>query len=193
MFAPKLCQFGILASLEIGKSTYIEKVKIKNFKCFEGWFEVDFNQGVNIIVGNNEAGKSTLLEAIHLCLTGMLKRKYLRNELSPYLFNRKVERAYLDSIASKQPLDPPEIQIELFFGGDSDTLEDLRGNGNSEKNDKARGLLFSIEFDKKYDGAHTELLKSKEITRYPWNSIRFNGRSSPANRRRLEASPSNWR
>ncbi|WP_296642560.1 ATP-binding protein [Roseinatronobacter sp.] len=43
---------------------YIEKVKIKNFKCFEGWFEVDFNQGVNIIVGNNEAGKSTLLEAI---------------------------------------------------------------------------------------------------------------------------------
>ncbi|MGR9221135.1 ATP-dependent nuclease (plasmid) [Rhizobium leguminosarum] len=146
---------------------YIEKVKIKNFKCFEGWFEVDFNQGVNIIVGNNEAGKSTLLEAIHLCLTGMLNGKYLRNELSPYLFNRKVERAYLDSIASKQPLDPPEIQIELFFGGDSDALEDLRGNGNSEKNDKARGLLFSIEFDKKYDGAYTELLKSKEINSIP--------------------------
>lgn len=72
---------------------YIEKVKIKNFKCFEDIFEVAFNQGVNIIVGNNEAGKSTLLEAIHLCLTGMLNGKYLRNELSPYLFNRKVERA----------------------------------------------------------------------------------------------------
>jgi putative ATP-dependent endonuclease of the OLD family len=146
---------------------YIEKVKIKNFKCFEGWFEVDFNQGVNIIVGNNEAGKSTLLEAIHLCLTGMLNGKYLRNELSPYLFNRNIERAYLESLFTKTPIQPPDIQIELFLDGDDAVLEDLRGNLNSEKNDKARGLLFSIEFDKKYDGAYTELLKTNEINSIP--------------------------
>lgn len=146
---------------------YIEKVKITNFKCFEGCFDVVFNQGVNIIVGNNEAGKSTLLEAIHLCLTGMLNGKYLRNELSPYLFNRNIERAYLDSLATKAPLQPPKIQIELFLNGEGDALEDLRGNGNSEKSDKARGLLFSIEFDKKYDGAYTELLKGKEINSIP--------------------------
>ncbi|MGQ3282154.1 ATP-dependent nuclease [Bosea sp. (in: a-proteobacteria)] len=146
---------------------YIEKVKIKNFKCFEGWFEVDFDQGVNIIVGNNEAGKSTLLEAIHLCLTGMLNGKYLRNELSPYLFNRNIERAYLDSLPTKIPLQPPEIRIELFLGGEGDMLEDLRGNGNSERNDKARGLLFLIEFDKKYDGPYSELLKEKEINSIP--------------------------
>ncbi|MXO66364.1 ATP-dependent nuclease [Altericroceibacterium endophyticum] len=146
---------------------FINKVKIKNFKCFEDWFEVDFNQGVNIIVGNNEAGKSTLLEAIHLCLTGVLNGKYLRNELSPYLFNRRVERAYLESLATKHPLQPPEIRIELFLDGNDDALEDLRGNGNSEKNDKARGLLFSIEFDKKYDGPYTELLKAEEINSIP--------------------------
>lgn len=146
---------------------YIDKVKIKNFKCFEDWFEVDFDRGLNIIVGNNEAGKSTLLEAIHLCLTGMLNGKYLRNELSPYLFNRNIERAYLDSLATKNPLQPPEIQIELFLGGEDDALEDFRGNGNSEKNDKARGLLFSIEFDKKYDDAYAELLKGKEIHSIP--------------------------
>lgn len=146
---------------------YIEKVKIKNFKCFKDWFEIDFNKGLNIIVGNNEAGKSTLLEAIHLCLTGMLNGKYLRNELSPYLFNREVERAYLESLTTKAPVQPPEIQIELFLGGDDDALEHLRGNDNSEKNDKARGLLFSIEFDKKYDGAYAELLKGKEVSSIP--------------------------
>ncbi|OCJ05385.1 ATP-dependent endonuclease [Rhizobium sp. AC27/96] len=146
---------------------FIEKIKIKNFKCFENWFEVKFNAGVNIIVGNNEAGKSTLLEAIHLCLTGMLSGKYLRNDLSPYLFNRDVERRYLESIARGEPLAPPEIQIELFLGGDNDVLEDLRGDKNSEKNAKARGLLFSIEFDKKYDGPYTELLKTKEISSIP--------------------------
>ncbi|OCP08407.1 MULTISPECIES: AAA family ATPase [unclassified Ensifer] len=146
---------------------YIEKAKIKNFKCFEGWFEIDFNKGVNIIVGNNEAGKSTLLEAIHLCLTGMLNGKYLRNELSPYLFNRNAEQAYLKSIGTKVPLPPPDIQIELFLGGDDDVLEDLRGNKNSEKNDKACGLLFTIEFDTKYDGSYTQLLKTKEIASIP--------------------------
>jgi len=146
---------------------YIKKVKINNFKCFEGCFEVDFNQGINVIVGNNEAGKSTLLEAIHLCLTGMLNGRYIRNDLSPYLFNRNIERAYLDSLATKAPIQPPEIKIELFLDGDGDALEDLRGDGNSEKNDKARGLVFSIEFDKKYDGAYTELLKSKEINSIP--------------------------
>lgn len=146
---------------------FIEKIKIKNFKCFEDWFEVDFNHGVNIIVGNNEAGKSTLLEAIHLCLTGMMNGRYLRNELSPYLFNRSVERAYLESIGTKNPLSPPDIQIELYLGGDSDALEELRGNKNSEKNDKARGLLFSVEFDPKYDGPYTELLKTKEIKSIP--------------------------
>jgi len=150
----------MVASLEMGRAMYIEKVKIKNFKCFEGWFEVDLNQGVNIIVGNNEAGKSTLLEAIHLCLTGVLNGKYLRNELSPYLFNRKVEREYLESIGTRNPLQPPDIQIELYLAGDKDVLEGLRGNKNSEKND-------TIEFDKKYDGPYTELLKTKEINSIP--------------------------
>ena len=146
---------------------YIEKVKIKNFKCFEDWFEVALNEGVNIIVGNNEAGKSTLLEAIHLCLTGVLNGKYLRNELSPYLFNRNIERAYLESVGTKNSLQPPDIQIELYLAGDKDALEELRGNKNSEKNDKLSGLLFSIEFDKKYDGPYTELLKTKEINSIP--------------------------
>ncbi|WP_295807616.1 AAA family ATPase [uncultured Nitratireductor sp.] len=146
---------------------YIEKLKIKNFKCFEGWFEVDLNQGVNIIVGNNEAGKSTLLEAIHLCLTGILNGRYLRNELSPYLFNRNVEREYLNSIGTPHPLPPPDIQIELFLSGDKEVMEELRGNKNSEKNDNRSGLLFSIEFDKKYDGPYTELLKTKEINSIP--------------------------
>lgn len=41
----------------------IEKVKIKNYKLFQD-FTMLFNDDLNIIVGDNEAGKSTLLEAI---------------------------------------------------------------------------------------------------------------------------------
>ena len=42
----------------------IEKVNIENYKCFDGKFSIEFNQGINILVGDNEAGKSTILEAM---------------------------------------------------------------------------------------------------------------------------------
>ena len=43
----------------------IKKVKIRNFKCFKGLFEFELNKNLNILVGNNETGKSTIIEAIH--------------------------------------------------------------------------------------------------------------------------------
>lgn len=38
----------------------IQKLKIRNFKCFNGTFEIELNRGLNILVGNNETGKSTI-------------------------------------------------------------------------------------------------------------------------------------
>ena len=49
----------------------IEKVIIQNFKKFKNPFEVKFNENINLLVGDNESGKSTILEAIHVALTGM--------------------------------------------------------------------------------------------------------------------------
>ena len=49
-------------------------------KCLEIWgfkkfshLHVDFNEKTNIIVGENEAGKSTLLEAINIVLNQMVQ------------------------------------------------------------------------------------------------------------------------
>ena len=60
---------------------FIKKVRIFNFKCFKECFEIDLNDGMNIIVGNNEEGKTTIIEAIYLTLTGVYHGKYLKNEL----------------------------------------------------------------------------------------------------------------
>ncbi len=65
----------------------ISKITICNFKGFKGTFKLELNQGLNILVGNNETGKSTVLEAIHLALTGLYNGKYINSELSQYLFN----------------------------------------------------------------------------------------------------------
>ena len=58
---------------------YIDKIKIVNFKSFEGEFELKLNKDLNIIVGDNEAGKSTILEAINLVLSGLVGGKYIKN------------------------------------------------------------------------------------------------------------------
>lgn len=145
----------------------IDKVKIENFKCYAGSFEVPLSQGVNIIVGSNESGKSTILEAIHLALTGMLNGRHVRNDLSSYLFNADAERAYVESLGAKAPLPPPNIVIELFFAGESKELANLEGDGNSDKK-KASGVAFRIAFDEyKYGDAYAELIKAGDLTAIP--------------------------
>ena len=55
----------------------IDRIKICNFKSYKGIFELKLNKGLNILVGNNETGKSTILEAIHLALTGKIGRAHV--------------------------------------------------------------------------------------------------------------------
>ena len=49
---------------------YIKKVHIENFKKFHKSFDIEFNQGINIIVGDNESGIQTtqtrVVREIHL-------------------------------------------------------------------------------------------------------------------------------
>ena len=65
----------------------IERVIIKNFKKFKDPFEIRFNENINLLVGDNESGKSTILEAIHVALMGIYAGRNIRNQLSAYLFN----------------------------------------------------------------------------------------------------------
>ena len=109
----------------------IEKVIIQNFKKFKNPFEIKFNENINLLVGDNESGKSTILEAIHVALTGIYAGRSIRNQLSAYLFNREVVEEYLASVEAGHPTAPPEIMIELYFK--SGTLPEYEGNGNSKK------------------------------------------------------------
>lgn len=139
----------------------IEKINIINYKSFKGKFSLDLNAGINIIVGNNEAGKSTIIEAIHLALSGLLNGRYLKNELSQYIFNKEIETMYLESLKSENPLPPPDILIEIFFAGDN--LPELEGDGNTSKQ-KAPGIRFKIEFDSQFQTDYEELIQTEVIT-----------------------------
>ena len=139
---------------------HISELYIKNFKRFGKRFSIQLTPGLNILVGDNEVGKSTILEAVHLVLTGMLNGRLLRLELSQSLFNNDAVAAYIQSIAPGQTQLPlPEILIEAHLLGDD--LATLEGDDNVEHK-KASGLSLRIAFAEKYQTEYEALLKSPE-------------------------------
>lgn len=143
---------------------WIEKLKIVNFKCFNGVFKLKLNEKVNILVGNNEAGKTTILEAIHLALSGLFNGKYLRSELTQYLFNNEVVKKYLADINNGQNVELPFILIELHLKGDN--LAKFEGREYSERINSC-GIVLRIEFDNKYQPEYEGLIKSGNIRSLP--------------------------
>lgn len=143
----------------------IEKITINNFKFFKEKFSLKLSDGANILVGNNEAGKSTILEAIHLALTGSINGKYLKNELSQHLFNNIAVEEYILSHGTETPLPPPSIAIEIYFSQDA-SLALLEGNGNND-GISASGINYRIEFDGQYQSEYEELIKTHKIKTIP--------------------------
>lgn len=141
----------------------VEKLKIKNYKCFRD-FEIEFNEGVSIIVGNNEEGKSTILEALQLALSGMLNGKTLFADIYESLFNREVVIEYLESLKTpvKKPL--PTILIEVYLK--SDELPMFEGDGNSERTGHC-GLWFKASFNDLYQSEYSALIQSGEVKSIP--------------------------
>lgn len=142
----------------------IKKIRIFNFKCFKDEFILEFNQGVSIIVGNNESGKSTILEAVNLALTGLYNGRNIKMELSQYMFNNEIVLNYINSINKGEKVFPPRIIIELYFSEGSCTL--FEGNGNTDKV-KAEGLLLKIEYNEKYNDEYESLIRMHDLSSLP--------------------------
>lgn len=143
---------------------YISKIHIENFKSFKGSFKLILDKGINIVVGENEAGKSTIIEAIHLALSGLLNGKYLNNELTQYIFNNEVVSEYLDNLNKGINSMPPHILIEIFIEGED--ISEFEGNGNSEKTNSS-GISLKIAFDEKYKKEYEDLIKIGGIKSLP--------------------------
>lgn len=137
----------------------IERVHLVNFRRFHGRFNLDLKTGVNVLVGDNNSGKSTIMEAINLVLSGLTNGRYLSNELNQFMFNDEVVRDYLRQIESGLNPELPEIRVELVFS--SDAPADLEGNGNLDRV-KARGVSLSVAFDPDYAGEYEALLGEDE-------------------------------
>lgn len=122
----------------------INRAIIKNYKGLK-FTEITFNQGLNIIVGDNETGKSTVLEAINLAMTGQINRRSASYELHPFLFHQEAVDDYIAALQRGETVSPPEISIELYFD-DMESVASLTG-GNNSRGDNVPGVALTIGLD----------------------------------------------
>lgn len=88
----------------------IEKVVITNFKIFKK--QIINLDKFSIVVGDNGTGKSTLLEAINLALTGYYRGKSIVGNISQDLFNNEIVEKFINEFNNGINEHLPEITIE---------------------------------------------------------------------------------
>lgn len=160
----------------------IKKLKIQNFKCFQE-FELVLNKNSNIIAGNNDTGKSTILEAINLAISGWYRGKYISSCISEHLFNYETVDSFLNSLNKGNNPELPRIKIEIYI--DKDDYPMFRGTENSNQTNTS-GFSFILEFDENYKDEYEKVIESESINSLPieyynyyWQSFARDERITP--------------
>lgn len=157
----------------------IDHVIISGFKRIRKPLCVGFERDLNILVGDNGAGKSTILEAIHLALTGQYRGESIRRALSQAIFNNDDTDGFIKRAANGDLSTLPMVLIEVYLTGEDESeLNEFSGAVNSESH-KACGFTFTLAFDEKFrkelEGLPANTLKSPPIEYYDATWMTFAG------------------
>lgn len=121
----------------------ITKIRVRGYRIYQDLI-LKPNSKMNLIVGANDSGKSTLLEAIALALTGRINGGSASEELNPYWFNTDLVSTFLEQRALGKSVALPEIHIEVFLE-DRAELQHLCGAINSDVPTNAcPGITLSV-------------------------------------------------
>lgn len=156
----------------------ISRIIISGYRRFRS-FDMEPGAGLNIMVGDNEAGKSTLLEAINMALTGRVNGRWMQDELNPYWFNLGIVREFYDAVDSGLRPSPPEILIELYLQSDEADLQRMRGVYNSRGEDSPGVAVrikpaddFAFEFSEYLSSSGRPAIIPVEYYETDWRDFR---------------------
>lgn len=163
---------------------YIEKMHIEGLKKFER-LDIAFNPNMNIIVGENEAGKSTILEAIKIVLNQMYKNA--DKSILKELFNTDIVDKFKKN-PDVSTLPYILIEITLHLEPKDKNAEYFYGENNLAK-EEAFGIRFECRFDEELgNGLSAEIRNGKipyEYYAFRWTA--FSGLSYVTVKRPLES------
>ena len=124
---------------------YIKSLHIEGFRKFT-ILDVEFNEHMNILVGENEAGKSTILDA----LKTVLNQQYRNADKSVLrdLFNTKMVAAF-QADPSVKTLPRIYIEVELVLNPQQKNASYFYGEVYGQR--KQQREKFGIRFECRYD------------------------------------------
>jgi len=145
----------------------ITKIKLHNFKRFPD-FEIPLHEKLNILIGENESGKSSILTAIAIVLRG--SRSQVEKLGMERLLNHEVVESFLRS--EKRYEDLPTVFIELWLNEQNN--HQLFGRNNSEAID-CDGLRMECVPNDELSGEIQAILDQPEAN-FPFEfyQVRFN-------------------
>lgn len=146
---------------------YIQMLKLKNYKQFRD-LEIKFNPFRNVLIGENGAGKTTILEAI----SHVLGASYYSIEQVGLqsLFNVSVIKEFLSGDKRYEEL--PNVEIELYIDNNENKF-DLVGIHNSKGNNQLSGLKMNILPNDDYSAEIKDILISSEVFPFDYYKVEF--------------------
>lgn len=123
------------------KTWFVESLTIKNFRQYDN-FTIDFNQDVTLLIGENGSGKTTILDALAVMLSVILKQL---NDEGKNLTSEDARRipSNLDSVEAVASTDicfPIELSVTAIVDGENWTWS------RSKPTAKSRTTMGEKEF-----------------------------------------------
>ena len=154
----------------------VKKIRLLNFKKFRT-FEVSFDDKINLLIGDNESGKSTILTALDLVMRG--SRNKVENIGIDSLFNTIAINEFLNSDRNLNKL--PELRVELYLNEQNNELTSGNNNLDKKSND---GVRLVCKPNEEYSKSIRDVLTKPEclfpfeyysISFTTFNDISYNG------------------
>lgn len=138
---------------------YIKKLYIDGLKRFTH-FEIEFNERLSILVGENEAGKSTIFEAVRI----VLNQQYWNADKSILqdLFNLESVRTFKNN-PSVGTLPKIMIEIDLELDNTPRSIDFYGENHVNGDRGEKYGIRFECRFDEDFSDELAEFINDGKI------------------------------
>jgi len=113
---------------------YLKKFEIKNFRCIKD-ASIYFNEGVNILIGENNSGKTSVLDALRVALSYGKQRRDIYVSVNDFHVDKNNPKAKED-----------DIELHLYFEIQKDKEAGIYLDFLSVKDDGQRELQLHFRY-----------------------------------------------
>ncbi|EAF1855884.1 ATP-dependent nuclease [Listeria welshimeri] len=142
----------------------ISKLRISNYKMFTEEI-INLNTNYNIFIGDNDAGKSTLLEVIQIITSNRLNGYSFEKQIKASMFNNIIRKQFQLDLSLGKNIVLPEIVLEAYCDLNVDYSK-YKGT-NNELGEDCPGIRVKVSFDSKYAEDYKQMVELNEIIDIP--------------------------